>query len=68
MRRPRRWPLLLDLPGLSRLQRARLLLLQSTLSIIDVALACGFVSASHFSKCYRQGYDRSPKQERGAPA
>jgi len=51
-----------------RLQRARLLLLQSTLSIIDVALACGFVSASHFSKCYRQGYDRSPKQERGAPA
>ncbi|MBL8704176.1 MAG: GlxA family transcriptional regulator [Rhodospirillales bacterium] len=51
-----------------RLQRARLLLLQSTLSIIDVALACGFVSASHFSKCYRQGYGRSPKQERGVPA
>ncbi len=51
-----------------RLQRARLLLLQSTLSIIDVALACGFVSASHFSKCYRQGYGRSPKQERGLPA
>ena len=48
-----------------RLQRARLLLLQSTLSIIDVALACGFVSASHFSKCYRQAYARSPKQERG---
>ncbi|MCK6453342.1 MAG: GlxA family transcriptional regulator [Alphaproteobacteria bacterium] len=48
-----------------RLQRARLLLLQSTLSIIDVALACGFVSASHFSKCYRQAYQRSPKQERG---
>ena len=47
-----------------RLQRARLLLLQSTLSIIDVALACGFVSASHFSKCYRQAYARSPKQER----
>jgi len=51
-----------------RLQRARLLLLQSTLSIIDVALACGFVSASHFSKCYRQAYARSPKQERGNPA
>lgn len=51
-----------------RLQRARLLLLQSTLSIIDVALACGFVSASHFSKCYRQAYGRSPKQERAAPA
>lgn len=51
-----------------RLQRARLLLLQSTLSIIDVALACGFVSASHFSKCYRHAYSRSPKQERGVPA
>lgn len=51
-----------------RLQRARLLLLQSTLSIIDVALACGFVSASHFSKCYRQAYTRSPKQERGGAA
>lgn len=47
-----------------RLQRARILLLQSTLSIIAVALACGFVSASHFSKCYRQAYGRSPKQER----
>ncbi len=49
-----------------RLQRARLLLLQSTLSIIAVALACGFVSASHFSKCYRQAYRRSPKQERSS--
>ena len=48
-----------------RLARARLLLLQSTLSIIDVALACGFVSASHFSKCYRHAYARSPKEERG---
>lgn len=48
-----------------RLQRARHLLRQSTLSIIDVALACGFVSASHFSKCYRHSYNRSPKQERG---
>ncbi len=26
--------------------------------------ACGFVSASHFSKCYRELYNRSPQQER----
>src|SRR3546814_413756 len=37
-----------------RLNRARLLLLQTDMSVLDVALACGFVSASHFSKCYRE--------------
>ena len=47
-----------------RLDRARHLLLQSSMPVIDVAVACGFVSASHFSKCYRELYDRSPQQER----
>jgi len=47
-----------------RLQRARTLLLQTSLSVLDVALACGFVSASHFSKCYREYYARTPRQER----
>ena len=47
-----------------RLDRARHLLLQSSMSIVEVAVACGFVSASHFSKCYRQLYGRSPQQER----
>ena len=32
--------------------------------VLDVALASGFVSASHFSKCYRELYSRSPQQER----
>ncbi len=32
--------------------------------IVEVAVACGFVSASHFSKCYRELYARSPQQER----
>jgi transcriptional regulator GlxA family with amidase domain len=50
-----------------RLNRARLLLLQTELSIIDVALACGFVSASHFSKCYRDFFGRTPRKERGLP-
>lgn len=48
-----------------RLDRARHLLMQSTLPVIEVAVACGFVSASHFAKCYRDLYARSPQQERG---
>jgi transcriptional regulator GlxA family with amidase domain len=51
-----------------RLNRARLLLLQTNMSVIDVALACGFVSASHFSKCYRDFFGRTPRRERGLPA
>ncbi len=51
-----------------RLNRARLLLLQTDMSIIDVALACGFVSASHFSKCYRDFFGHTPRRERGVPA
>jgi transcriptional regulator GlxA family with amidase domain len=47
-----------------RLDRARHLLMQSTIPIVDVAIACGFVSASHFSKCYREMYGKSPLQER----
>jgi AraC family transcriptional regulator, glycine betaine-responsive activator len=47
-----------------RLQRARQLLLQTTMSILSVALACGFVSASHFSKCYRECFGKTPRAER----
>jgi len=47
-----------------RLARARHLLRQTSMSILSVALACGFVSASHFSKCYRECYDRTPRAER----
>ena len=47
-----------------RLDRARHLLLHSILPVVEVAIACGFVSASHFSKCYRELYGRSPQQER----
>jgi transcriptional regulator GlxA family with amidase domain len=51
-----------------RLNKARLLLLQTNMSVIDVALACGFVSASHFSKCYRDFFGRTPRRERTLPA
>ena len=36
-----------------RLAKARNLLMQTDMSVINVALACGFTSPSHFSKCYR---------------
>jgi AraC family transcriptional regulator, glycine betaine-responsive activator len=51
-----------------RLHKARLLLVQTNMSVIDVALACGFVSASHFSKCYRDFFGRTPRKERTVPA
>ncbi|CUH82344.1 Carnitine catabolism transcriptional activator [Tritonibacter multivorans] len=49
-----------------RLQKARNLLMQTDMSVINVALACGFASPSHFSKCYRTHYDTTPYRERGA--
>jgi transcriptional regulator GlxA family with amidase domain len=50
-----------------RLKKARSLLLQTDMSVINVALACGFSSPSHFSKCYRAFYGRTPYRERGVP-
>jgi len=51
-----------------RLQKARNLLMQTDMSVINVALACGFASPSHFSKCYRSHYDTTPYRERGSQA
>ena len=51
-----------------RLKRARHLLKQTSMSILSVALACGFVSASHFSKCYREYYHHTPRAERSSSA
>jgi transcriptional regulator GlxA family with amidase domain len=51
-----------------RLQKARSLLMQTDMSVINVALACGFASPSHFSKCYRAQYATTPYRERGSQA
>jgi len=48
-----------------RLSKARNLLMQTNMSVINVALACGFASPSHFSKCYRAHYNTTPYRERG---
>ncbi|MBT8115251.1 MAG: GlxA family transcriptional regulator [Arenicella sp.] len=47
-----------------RLKKARQLLLQTPGSVSEVAIACGFVSASHFSKSYREMFGLSPREER----
>jgi AraC family transcriptional regulator, glycine betaine-responsive activator len=51
-----------------RLERARHLLYQTDLPIMSIACAAGFVSASHFSTCYRQMYGKTPRAERTAAA
>ncbi len=47
-----------------RLERARNLLLQSTLPITEVALACGFANASHFSRAYSAMFSIAPRRDR----
>jgi len=49
-----------------RLRRARELLLQTSMSIMDITTACGFQSPPHFSKCYRSLYGYPPSAERQA--
>jgi transcriptional regulator GlxA family with amidase domain len=49
-----------------RLDKARELLRQSPLPVTDVALACGFQSASHFSVAYGRRYGHPPRRERAA--
>lgn len=47
-----------------RLIRARQLLKQTSMSLIELATVCGFVSTPHFSKCYREQFGVPPSDER----
>ena len=47
-----------------RLERAQNLLMQTSMSILSVALASGFTSSSHFSKCYKAQFGISPRETR----
>lgn len=49
-----------------RLENARQLLLYTSQSGLDVAIASGFSSHSHFIKSYRDVYGRTPREERVA--
>lgn len=47
-----------------RLTRARELLHQTNMSLVEIASLTGFVSSSHFSKSYKEFYGYSPSGER----
>lgn len=47
-----------------RLDKARQLLRQTDMSVLEVGLACGFESASYFSRCYRKRFAASPNRDR----
>ena len=47
-----------------RLEAARDLLRRTNRPILDVAVACGFTSTSHFTKCYREHFGPTPTKER----
>ncbi len=47
-----------------RLQRARELLRQTSMSLVEISSLCGFVSTSHFSKSYKEYFGHPPSGER----
>lgn len=47
-----------------RLDRARTLLRQTSLSVAEIAVACGFAAPGHFSRVYRVRFGRTPTGER----
>jgi transcriptional regulator GlxA family with amidase domain len=47
-----------------RLKHARRQLKQTTQSILQVGLACGFTSGPHFSTTYRNYFGYTPREER----
>ncbi|BCP54012.1 protein GbdR [Kaistia sp. 32K] len=48
-----------------RLKFARRLLMQTTLSVLEVGMATGFSCQSHFSKAYRAEFGVQPRHDRG---
>lgn len=59
---PARWYLQL------RLARARRLLQDSSQSILQIGLTCGFASGPHFSRAYRAQFGHTPREERAGRA
>lgn len=49
-----------------RLQRARELLHQTSMNLVEISAQTGFVSSSHFSKSYKEFFGSSPSAERRA--
>ncbi|MDQ0467413.1 GlxA family transcriptional regulator [Labrys wisconsinensis] len=51
-----------------RLERARGLLRQTDMSVMEIAMACGYSSASCLSRSYRGHFGIAPRQDRIEPA
>ena len=49
-----------------KLDAARNMLEKTTMRIIDVALACGFKSAGHFSSRYLSSFGQMPRESRNS--
>ncbi len=47
-----------------RLQRARQLLIQTSMPVLEIGIACGFCSQSHFSKVYHERMGVPPSRQR----
>ncbi|WP_308443951.1 helix-turn-helix domain-containing protein [Leeia speluncae] len=47
-----------------RLERARQLLKQTGLGVMEVCVACGFESSTYFARAYRQRFGQSPRADR----
>ncbi|WP_120495566.1 GlxA family transcriptional regulator [Kiloniella sp. EL199] len=47
-----------------RLERASYFLRQTAMPVSEIAVACGFISFSHFSRSYRKQFGCSPSEER----
>ncbi|UFM67225.1 GlxA family transcriptional regulator (plasmid) [Paracoccus sp. MA] len=48
-----------------RLEKARHLLLQTEMSVTDIALSCGFDNPGNFSRVYRTAFGVTPMMQRG---
>lgn len=54
-----------ELLRIIRLERAKELLLTSSQSVSEISYGVGFTSPSYFTKCYREYYGITPREQRG---
>ena len=47
-----------------RIQHARSMLLETSMSVMQIAIATGFTTQSHFTKCFRDHYEITPQKLR----
>ena len=51
-----------------RLEKSRQYLLHTRMSVLQVAIACGFLSQEHFARRYKAVFGRTPREERQVAA